>query len=155
MSFNESSNVESFQKLEVFWSSPKSGPTWVSGGVIRQTDFEVQVETLEGSQTYRLFDHVTVVIQLKKVGADLHANELAYHLISKRRISSQDDGAKFGKSEINFLQELKINQERQNRDKEEEDDDDLQKMDSDLKKKKKSTYQFFQDMHQMGATIPK
>ncbi len=97
---------------------------------------------------------MTVVIQLKKVGADLHANELAYHLISKRRISNQDDAVKFGKSEINFLQELKINQERLSKKNEEEaEEDDLQKMDPE--KKKKSAYQFFQDMHQLGAAIPK
>jgi hypothetical protein len=69
---------------------------------------------LEGTQTYRLFDHVTVVIQLKKVGAEMHANELAYHLISKRGGvvggSSNRDEIKFGKSEINFLHELQLNQ---------------------------------------------
>ena len=96
---------KNFQKQEVFWSSAKLGPTWVSGGVIRQTDYQVDVETLEGTQTYHLFDHVTVVIQLKKVGANLHANALAYHLVSKRGLSPHEE-VKFGKSEINFLHEL-------------------------------------------------
>ena len=76
-----------------------------------QNDYEVYVETLEGTQTYRLFDHVTVAIQLKKVGAEMHANELSYHLISKRGggLSNRDE-IKFGKSEINFLHELQLNQ---------------------------------------------
>jgi hypothetical protein len=44
----------------------------------------------------------------------LHANELAFHLVAKRSAATSgvSDGgsAAYGKSEINFLQELKIGQ---------------------------------------------
>ena len=42
----------------------KLGPTWQRGVVTKRENF-VKVETLEGTNMYRLFDHVTIGIQLK------------------------------------------------------------------------------------------
>ena len=44
----------------------KLGPTWQRGVVTKRENF-VKVETLEGTNMYRLFDHVTVGIQLKGI----------------------------------------------------------------------------------------
>ena len=152
------------QKLQVFWWSPTQGPTWVSGGIIHQTEYDVQVETQGGTQAYRLFDHVTVVIQLKKTSSNLHKNELSFHLLSKRRSSTSknESTASFGKSEINFLQELKISQERNIGAKEvdsDEDEDEVlfnvgTKMMTTRKKKTKSVYKFFREMNTLGSSIP-
>jgi hypothetical protein len=131
----------------VFWWSPKQGPTWVSGGVIHQTDYEVHVETLDGTQTYRLFDHVTVVIQLKRTSLNLHANELAFHLVSRRSRSKAGESSTFGKSEVNFLHELKLSQDRGG--KGGESDDEVGPVND---PKKKSVYRFFLDMSNLGAS---
>ena len=42
----------------------KLGPVW-DRGVVTKRDSFVKVETLSGSNMYRLFDHVTVGIQLR------------------------------------------------------------------------------------------
>ena len=42
----------------------KHGPTWQRGVVTKKERF-VKVETLEGTNRFRLFDHVTVGIQLR------------------------------------------------------------------------------------------
>ena len=146
-----------FQKLEVFWWSPKRGPTWVSGGVIRQTDFKVEVETLEGTQSYRLFDHVTVVIQLKRASSNLHANELAFHLVSKQSKATSSESSTFGKSEVNFLQELKLSQEQTLSSKEDLSDElEVEETSGKAKKdpKKKSVYNFFLEMNNLGTSAP-
>merc|ERR1712210_359703 len=54
-------------------------------------------------QTYRLFDHVTVTIQIK--GSESHAHKLAFYLLSKK--ASAKSGRGFGKGEIDFLQEIR------------------------------------------------
>merc|ERR1712059_166233 len=42
----------------------KLGPVWQRGMVTRREHF-VKVETIDGTNIYRLFDHVTVGVQLK------------------------------------------------------------------------------------------
>ena len=48
--------IYGFQKQEVFWSSSKSGPTWVSGGVIHQVSFAIWVRSfgLVSSETFKI-----------------------------------------------------------------------------------------------------
>ena len=52
-------------KMKVLYCG-KLGPTWQRGVVTKRENF-VKVETLEGTNMYRLFDHVTVGIQLKGI----------------------------------------------------------------------------------------
>merc|ERR1719233_2282015 len=50
-------------------------------GVVTMADFSVKVETIDGVDEYRLFDHVTLTIQLK--GSEMHGYELTYKLLEK------------------------------------------------------------------------
>jgi hypothetical protein len=51
------------KELEVIYSS-RQGLVWQKG-VVTQREHFVKVETIEGEDVYRIFDHVTVGIQLK------------------------------------------------------------------------------------------
>lgn len=114
---------------------------------------------MEGTQTYRLFDHVTITIQLK--GSDAHQNKLAFYLLSKR-----PPKAKLAQGEMNFLKEIRkeIDADRRMDDDvvldaaAEAEEEDSEKGDKKPKKKrmKRSMYDFFQDMREMGQSeLPK
>ncbi len=89
--------------------SKKTGPRWVPDGSLVLRDDAIQVETPYGSQTYALFDHVTVIIQLKKSNEDLHANSLSFNLLEKVSASGRS-GDLHAKGELDYLRELKKGQ---------------------------------------------
>ena len=62
------------------------------------------------TQVYRLFDHVTVTIQLK--GSDDHAKSLSFLLLGRRQQGATSGVAavKLEKREMNFLNEIKMRQ---------------------------------------------
>jgi len=161
------------------------GPVWKAGKV-RAEGHSVHVEPEDGkrTQTYNLFDHVMVTIQLKKSSGgggggsdeDAHARSLAFLLLGRRRPAAAAAASKNGnaaagvqldKAEVNFLREIK---------KKNEEEEEGCKLDSDWeeeeveagndvpgegatpsKKQRRdrlSMYRFFEDMKQMGETVP-
>ena len=80
---------------EVVYAGPM-GLLWQKG-VITQREHFVKVETLEGTDVYRIFDHVTVGIQLK--GSEAHGHELSFILLDKQGLVSHPAAA----SSFNFL----------------------------------------------------
>ncbi len=56
------------------------GPVWQKGLVTKKEAF-VKVRMIEGTNMYRLFDHVTVGIQLK--GGESHVHSLSLSLLDK------------------------------------------------------------------------
>jgi len=116
------------------------GPTWQVGLVTKKELF-VKVETIEGTNMYRLFDHVTVGIQLK--GSEAHAHVLSFSLLNNQ---PWKDGDSAHNASVNFLEEARMDQKS-------EDVEDL--VDSyeeiETKKSKINTYQFFEDMRNIGV----
>ena len=140
--------LESKEKEVLFCG--KLGPIWQRGVVTRRENF-VKVETLEGTNMYRLFDHITVGIQLK--GNDVHANVLSFTLLDNQPYNKDDTSGGSENTKINFLQEAKMEQEQGAVpvDFDEDDNEDISEISEKKKKKTKvNIYNFFQDMQQMG-----
>merc|ERR1712142_1312960 len=76
-------------------------PTWQVGLVTKKELF-VKVETIEGTNMYRLFDHVTVGIQLK--GSEAHAHVLSFSLLNNQ---PWKDGNGAHSASVNFLEEAR------------------------------------------------
>ncbi len=131
---------------------------WLEG-TLSVDEHAVHVEPSDGKrrQSYRLFDHVTVTIQLSKC-SDVHARSLAFYLLSKRPLSTD---AKYANkvedvkiSKMDFLQEIKKDQQKMEPhsiEKDEQEDNSMKKSNSAVKEKK-SMYRFFEDMKTLGET---
>ncbi|CAB4069016.1 DIS3L [Lepeophtheirus salmonis] len=113
------------------------GPVYLSNAE-DQEDNSIHIETLHGKKVYKLFDHVTLCIQLS--GTDAHAHSLTFHLLSPKpprdSIARNEDG-----KPIDFFNALKLEQE-------EEDNKSLSeteemKRNNGNQRKKKSVYSFF------------
>ena len=115
--------------------------------VSRKVDY-VKVDTIDGTNIYRLFDHVTVGVQLK--GGDSHANVLSFTLLDNR---PWQDKAKIGQAEatsrVNFLKEAKMEQGTDPTEEEEEEEEDISNRRR--KKPKINVYEFFNEMRQLGV----
>ena len=147
----------------------KHGPTWQRGVVTKKERF-VKVETLEGTNMFRLFDHVTVGIQLRGQealsincqpdnlfsGNESHANTLSYSLLDNKPWKGNDSSAESG--QINFLQEAKLDKANSlnTEDSTEEPEEELEekKPVKRRKKQKVNVYEFFEEMRQMGLRPP-
>ena len=101
----------------------------------------MKVETIEGTNMYRLFDHVTVGIQLK--GSEAHAHVLSFSLLNNQ---PWKDGNGAHSASVNFLEEARMDQKS-------EDVEDLVDSNEEIetKKSKINTYQFFEDMRNIGV----
>ena len=142
------------QHQDVLYLHKKHGPMWKPGKIVAESH-QIHVEPEDGkrTQTYKLFDHVTVTIQLK--GSDEHAKSLSFLLLAFRT-SAHNSEVKLEKAEINFLREIKLQNQQQVMD---VDDESTTKVDDDggpnkKKRKQVSLYRFFQDMKKMGETAP-
>ena len=127
----------------------KLGPTWQRGVVTKKETF-VKVETLEGTNKYKLFDHVTVGIQLR--GNDAHANVLSLSLLDNR--PWKEDTTDSQQKQVNFLKEAKLEKSgSQNIEEDSEEDVVPENVDEKHHKRRKAkvnAYQFFQEMEQLG-----
>ncbi len=56
---------------QVLYIGSEYHPEWTSGGLTVQDD-TVTVNSLLGTQTYRLFDHITVSVWKKSIATDYH-----------------------------------------------------------------------------------
>jgi len=124
------------------------GPVWQKGLVTKKETF-VKVETIEGTNMFRLFDHITVGIQLK--GSEAHANTLSLSLLDKQpwRSGSVDStDANNSEERVNFLQAARDEQEERLG----EDEEGMMEVEDRPKKEKVNMYHFFQQMRQIGVT---
>ena len=111
----------------------RQGPMWMEGS-LSVDENAVHVEPLDGKrrQTYKLFDHVTVTIQLSN-HSDVHARTLAFYLLSKYSLSTgkskmEKQGNKVDDikvSKMNFLQEIKKDQKELEKELEKINEDDV------------------------------
>ena len=125
----------------------KLGPTWQVGMVSRKVDY-VKVDTIDGTNIYRLFDHVTVGVQLK--GGDSHANVLSFSLLDNHPWREQAKvGQDEGSGRVNFLKEARMEQGTDPREDEEEEEEDISNRRR--KKPKINVYEFFNEMRQMAV----
>merc|ERR1712156_260752 len=83
------------------------GPVWQRGLVTKREAF-VKVETIEGTNMYRLFEHITVGIQLK--GSEAHAHKLDLSLLEKAPWSGSWEREMEG-DKFNFLRAAREEQE--------------------------------------------
>ena len=75
--------------------------------------------------------------------------------MSKRSRAKSSETSSFGESEVNFLQELKLSQDRALAAKEDLSDDEEETSGKAKKdRKKKSVYNFFLEMNKLGASAP-
>ena len=125
---------------EVVYSGPM-GLLWQKG-VITQREHFVKVETLEGTDVYRIFDHVTVGIQLK--GSEAHGHELSFILLDKQGFVSRKDEQPAAASSFNFLSAA-----REAASLDESDEEQVTSEETDSK-----AYAFFQNMRSMGTMLP-
>ena len=133
---------------------------WMEGA-LSVDENAVHVEPLDGKrrQSYKLFDHVTVTIQLSN-HSDVHARTLAFYLLSKYPISSgktnvskQENRLEDVKiSKMDFLQEIKKDQKKLEDLAKGDEDDEPMETEVVTKKEKVSMYRFFQDMKTLGET---
>ena len=117
--------------------------------VSRKVDY-VKVDTIDGTNIYRLFDHVTVGVQLK--GGDSHANVLSFSLLDNRpwRDQAKIGGQVEGSSSVNFLKEARMEQGTDPaEEEEEEEEEDISNRRR--KKPKINVYEFFNEMRQLGV----
>jgi hypothetical protein len=98
---------------QVLVCDPRLGPMWCAGD-LAQEEHCLHVASAADSgrkvkQTYRLFEHVTVTIQLVQ-SSDAHQNTLAYYLLGKKSLKTDSKSLqaslKLEASEINFLKEI-------------------------------------------------
>merc|ERR1712010_4000 len=103
--------------------------------------------TLEGTNMYRLFDHVTIGIQLK--GHDSHAHTLSYNLLDNKPWKG-NSVSNLGSGQVNFLQEARLDKaqslhtEDSIEDLEEEEEEEKQVKRRKKVKKVNNVYQFFE-----------
>ena len=117
------------------------GPTW-QVGVVTKKEMFVKVETIEGTNMYRLFDHVTVGIQLK--GSESHAHVLSFSLLDNQPWKG-DGGGEEGA--VNFLREARLEQKEESCEEEEMEEE----VKSKRKKIKINAYQFFESMRKVSV----
>jgi len=66
---------------EVAYVSPNSGVEWMDG-FIKQEKLQITVNTVNGSQKYRVFDHITIFVDVEKPHA--HAPSIKLTLLNNR-----------------------------------------------------------------------
>jgi len=125
----------------------KLGASWQSG-VVWQDKHAIRVETVEGTQTYRIFDHVTVGIQLK--GSEAHGHSLSFSLLDNKPFREGCPTSQEGN--VNFLAAARKEQKENEEEEEEECSVDGNEMQSKRKKKKINPFQFFQSMRLLGMS---
>ena len=134
---------------------------WMEGS-IDVDEHAIYVEPLDGKrrQGYKLFDHVTVTIQLSN-NSDVHARSLAFYLLSKRSWGTEaKSNLKHGNtaddiqiSKMDFLQAIKNDQEKVGEMSEKNKSGDVTLEDDISNQKNKfSMYRFFEEMRNMGET---
>lgn len=144
------------QESQVLFHHENHGPMFQSG-LLWNDEHSINVETVDGVQTYRLFDHVTITIQM--VGSDAHANKLNFYLLSNKPPSSNVSKMNLDEGEINFLKEIRKDQEDEKMD--EDEVEPLADLEADSgrkkggKRKNFSMYDFFQDQKRIGRSIEK
>ena len=101
----------------------------------------MKVETIEGTNMYRLFDHVTVGIQLK--GSEAHAHVLSFTLLDNQpwRGEGGEDRS------VNFLREARLDQKEESS----EEEETVEAVQRKRKKPKINAYEFFEDMRKIGV----
>jgi len=122
----------------------KHGPTW-QVGVVTKKEMFVKVETIEGTNMYRRFDHVTVGIQLK--GSEAHAHVLSFTLLDNKAWKG-DGGPEEGA--VNFLREARLEQ----KDEMSEDEGMAEEFEGGEQRRKKpkiNAYEFFEEMRKIGV----
>jgi len=120
------------------------GPVW-TGGRAKADGNTLTVEPASGGgkRMYRLFEHLTVVIQME--GSDAHAPRLAYYLLRDRAFA---DSGSSNKGEVDFLRELR---KEEGGEREETDNSDGEES-SDLERKPSTMMEFFKKMRLMGES---
>jgi DIS3-like exonuclease 1 len=119
------------------------GPTWQMGVVTKKEMF-VKVETIEGTNMYRRFDHVTVGIQLK--GSEAHPHVLSLTLLDNKPWKGEGDTED---KTVNFLREAKLDQKE---DREDSDEEMVEEVGGSKRKKPKvNVYEFFEEMRKIGV----
>jgi len=119
----------------------KLGPTWQLGVVTKKEMF-VKVETLEGTNMYRRFDHVTVGIQLK--GSEAHAHVLSFTLLDSQPWKGDGEGEERA---VNFLREVRMEQKEDSS----EEEEMVEQVGGKRKKPKINAYEFFEEMRKIGV----
>jgi hypothetical protein len=123
------------------------GPVWQKGLVTKKEAF-VKVETIEGTNMYRLFDHVTVGIQLK--GGESHAHSLSLSLLDKAPWRPGAEGEAGQEADrVNFLQAAR--QEQEKVEVEEDEEEEAEVKEGRKKKRKVNVYDFFQQMRAISV----
>ena len=122
----------------------KLGPTW-QVGVVTKKEMFVKVETIEGTNMYRRFDHVTVGIQLK--GSEAHAHVLSFTLLDNK--SWKGDGGSEERA-VNFLREARLDQKDETSE-DEEMPEEVEGGEVRRKKPKINAYEFFEEMRKIGV----
>jgi len=136
------------KEREVIYSS-RHGLVWQKG-VVTQREHFVKVETIEGTDIYRLFDHVTIGIQLK--GSEDHGHSLSLSLLEKGRfIPPTNPSSSSDSKDFNFLSAA-----REKVSFDEDDDITSGSVEDDKKRRPKesATFRFFENMKILGETAP-
>ena len=135
---------------------------WMEGNLSVE-DHAIHVQPSDGKrrQTYKLFDHVTVTIQLSN-RSDVHARSLAFYLLPKRSSPKSDANNKkpgnksedLNISKMDFLQEIKKDQQKMEQEQLDKDkfEENPQEKSKSKEKEMLSMYRFFEDMKTMGET---
>ncbi len=137
------------ERGEVLFYQRDVGPTWQAGGSLKVADHSLTVEVNKRKrQTYKIFDHVTVTIQM--IQSDAHANRLEFLLLRNRGHKNEcTEEERLEKGEVNFLNEIKKDMERQSK-VELDAGNDEEMLDDSLSniagKKKAGMFDFFQQM---------
>lgn len=150
--------------MQVIYLHRKHGPTLKPGRLVAgDSQISVEPDDDKRPQVYRLFDHVTVTIQLK--GSDDHAKSLSFLLLGRRSAAASTTDSsptvQLEKCEVNFLNEIKMRErcEGQGQESMEEEMAERRGEASPAKKSKEdeskmSLYRFFEDMKEMGTKVP-
>ena len=97
---------------------------------------------------FRIFDHVTVGIQLK--GSEAHAHTLSFSLLDNKPWERRREG----EENVNFLAAAREEQ-RENEDEEEEEEAVEEEEEGRRKRRKINPFKFFESMRILGMTSNK
>ncbi len=92
-------------KEEVLYYKANFGPVWTKGKVKQDVNsLTVEIDGGKKRQVYRLFDHITITIQMRQ-GGESHPRSLAFFFLSNRGHS--DKATALDKGQVNFLREIR------------------------------------------------
>ncbi|XP_023335142.1 DIS3-like exonuclease 1 [Eurytemora carolleeae] len=111
------------------------GLVWQKGIVTLREHF-VKVDTIDGTDIYRIFDHVTVSIQLK--GSEAHGHELSYVLLDNKGFKTRPGEER----SVNFLSAAREKKSFEDSASEDEKEEEL---------KESKVFRFFQNMRDLGT----